>query len=152
LAVLSDVLGRLVSLLDSLLSEQFTNATSIRLMEHAATLDLEDFEDSELQDRLDRARRQTTGRTTLMTQLFGQAQDLVTIVSFAAGLVVYAPWLIALLLIALVPAFLGEAHFNALSYSLNFAWTPERRELEYLRQTATTPETAKETKIFDLSN
>ncbi len=43
-------------------SEQFTNATSVRLMEHAATLDLEDFEDSELQDRLERARRQTTGR------------------------------------------------------------------------------------------
>ena len=33
-----------------------------------------------------------------MSQLFGQAQDVVTIVSFAAGLVVYAPWLIALLL------------------------------------------------------
>ena len=35
--------------------------TSVRLMEHAATLDLEDFEDSELQDRLERARRQTIG-------------------------------------------------------------------------------------------
>ena len=43
--------------------EQFTNTTSVRLMEHAATLDLEDFEDSELQDKLERARRQTQGRT-----------------------------------------------------------------------------------------
>lgn len=61
--MLSDVLGRIVSLLDALLSERFSNTTSIRLMGHAATLDLEDFEDSELQDRLDRARRQTMGRT-----------------------------------------------------------------------------------------
>ena len=61
LAVLSDILGRAVSLLDSLLSEQFSNETSLRLMEHAATLDLEDFEDSELQDRLERARRQAAG-------------------------------------------------------------------------------------------
>lgn len=151
LAVLSDVLGRIVALIDSLLSERFTNATSVRLMEHAATLDLEDFEDSELQDRLDRARRQTMGRMTLMSQLFGQAQDLVTIFSFAAGLIVYAPWLILLLAIALIPAFLGEAHFNALNYSLNFAWTPERRELEYIRQTGASVETAKETKIFGLS-
>jgi ATP-binding cassette, subfamily B, bacterial len=151
LAVLSDVLGRIVSLIDSLLSELFTNATSVRLMEHAATLDLEDFEDSELQDRLDRARRQTMGRMTLMSQLFGQAQDFITIISFAAGLIVYAPWLIALLAIALIPAFLGEAHFNALNYSLNFAWTPERRELEYIRQTGASVETAKETKIFGLS-
>src|SRR6185369_17536536 len=36
LAVLADVVGRVVSLLDSLLSEQFTNVTSVRLMEHAA--------------------------------------------------------------------------------------------------------------------
>ena len=55
-------------------------------MAHAATLDLEDFEDSELQDRLERARRQAAGRSSLIGQLFGQAQDVVTIVSFAAGL------------------------------------------------------------------
>lgn len=151
LAVLSDVLGRVVSLNDSLLSERFNNATSIRLMEHAATLDLEDFEDSELQDKLDRARRQAMGRSTLLGQLLGQAQDMVTIVSFAAGLVIYAPWLIALLILALVPAFLGEAHFNAQSYSLNYAWTPERRELDYVRQTGASVETAKEVKIFGLN-
>jgi ATP-binding cassette subfamily B protein len=151
LAVLSDVLGRLVSLVDSLLSEQFTNATSIRLMEHAATLDLEDFEDSELQDRLERARRQTTGRMVLMSSLFGQAQDVVTILSFAAGLIIYAPWLILLLGVALVPAFLGEAHFNAQSYFLAFARTPERRELDYVRHTAASVESAKEVKIFGLS-
>jgi ATP-binding cassette subfamily B protein len=40
LAVASDVLGRFVSLVDSLLSEQFSNETSLRIMEHAATLDL----------------------------------------------------------------------------------------------------------------
>ncbi len=150
LAVLSDVLGRIVMLIDALLSELFTNLTSVRLMEHAATLDLEDFEDSELQDKLDRARRQTMGRSSLMTQLFGQAQDMVTVVSFAIGLAVYAPWLILLLAVALIPAFLGEAHFNALSYSLNYSWTPERRELDYVRQTGASVETAKEVKIFRL--
>ena len=151
LAVLSDVLGRTVSYFDSLLSEQFSNATSLRLMEHAATLDLEDFEDSELQDRLERARRQAAGRMTLMGQLFAQAQDVVTIVSFAAGLIVYAPWLVVLLAIALVPAFVGEAHFNAQTYSLNYARTAERRELDYVRQTGASVETAKEVKIFGLN-
>jgi ATP-binding cassette subfamily B protein len=151
LAVLSDVLGRLVSLLDGLLSERVSNVTSIRLMEHAATLDLEDFEDSEQQDKLDRARRQTIGRIALMSQVFGQTQDVVTIVAYATGLLVYAPWLIVLLIVALVPAFLGEAHFNAQSYSLNYARTPERRELDYVRQTGASVETAKEVKIFGLN-
>ena len=151
LAVLADVLGRIVSLIDSLLSERVSNASSVRLMEHAATLDLEDFEDAEFQDQLERARRQTSGRMTLMGQLLGQAQDIVTVASFAAGLILYAPWLIVLLFLALVPAFLGEAHFNARSYSLNYVRTPERRELDYVRHTAASVETAKEVKIFGLN-
>ena len=151
LAVLADILGRIVSLVDSLLSERVTNSSSVRLMEHAATLDLQDFEDSEFQDQLERARRQTSGRMTLMGQLLGQAQDIVTVASFVAGFIFYAPWLIALLLLALIPAFLGEAHFNAQSYSLDFVRTPERRELDYVRQTAASVETAKEVKIFGLN-
>jgi ATP-binding cassette subfamily B protein len=151
-AVLADVLGRIVALLDGLLAERVSTSSSVRLMEHAATLDLEDFEDAEFQDQLERARRQTSGRMTLMSQLFSQAQDLVTVASLAAGLIVFAPWLIVLLLVALVPAFLGEAHFNAKSYSLDFGRTPERRELDYLRQTAASAETAKEVKIFGLND
>ena len=151
-AVLADVLGRIVALLDGLLAERVSTSSSVRLMEHAATLDLEDFEDAEFQDQLERARRQTSGRMTLMSQLFSQAQDLVTVASLAAGLIVFAPWLIVLLLVALVPAFLGEAHFNARSYSLDFGRTPERRELDYVRQTAASAETAKEVKIFGLND
>ncbi len=151
LAILADLLGRMVSYVDTLLSERFTNATSIRLMEHAATLDLEDFEDADLQDKLDRARRQTMGRMNLLSQLFGQAQDVITVISFAAGLLAYAPWLMVLLAVALVPAFIGESHFNALNYALNFQWTPERRQLEYLRQMGASVDTAKEVKIFNLN-
>ena len=69
----------IVSLVDSLLSERVSNASSVRLMEHAATLDLEDFEDAGFQDQLERARRQTSGRMALIGQLFSQAQDIVTV-------------------------------------------------------------------------
>ena len=53
LAVLSDGMARVVALLDGMLAEKVTNRSSVRLMEHAATLDLEDFEDAEFQDQLD---------------------------------------------------------------------------------------------------
>src|SRR3546814_3263624 len=79
LAVASDVIGRIVGLVDSLLSELYSNDTSVRLMEQAATLDLEDFEDAELQDNIDRARRKVSGRSTLLSQLRGRAEDIVTI-------------------------------------------------------------------------
>jgi ATP-binding cassette, subfamily B, bacterial len=151
LAVLSDLLSRIGGLVDSLLSERLTMSSSIRLMEHAATLDLEDFEDAEFQDKLERARRQSSGRMPLLSQLMGQIQDVLTVVTFAGGLVVFNPWLIVLLLVALIPAFLGEAHFNAQTYTLDFRRTPERRELDYVRQTAASVETAKEVKIFGLN-
>jgi ATP-binding cassette subfamily B protein len=151
LAVASDLLGRIVSLVDGLLSDRVSNDASVRLMEHAATLDLADFEDAAFQDRMDRARMQASGRMSLMGQLFGQAQDIITVVTFAAGLVIYAPWLIVLLAVALVPSFLGEAHFNALSYALSYMRTPQRRELDYVRQVAASADTAKEVKIFGLS-
>ncbi|MFT3898596.1 MAG: ABC transporter ATP-binding protein [Thermomonas sp.] len=151
LAIASDLFGRLVAYVDSVLSEKFSNETSIRLMEHAATLDLEDFEDPDLQDQLDRARRQTMGRMNLLSQLFGQAQTAITVVSFAIGLIAYAPWLMLLLAVAMIPAFVGESHFNAINYSLNFQWTPERRQLDYVRQMGASVETAKEVKIFNLN-
>jgi ATP-binding cassette subfamily B protein len=150
LAVAADLLGRVVSLIDSLLSELFNNSTSVALMAHAASLDLEDFEDADLQDKLDRARRQVAGRNSLLSQLLGQAQDMVTIVSFAIGMMVYVPWLIVLLLLALVPVFVGELHFNAQSYDTNFRWTPERRELDYLRIVGASAQTSKEVKSFGL--
>ena len=151
LAVLTDLLGRAVAMIDALLGERYANATSIQLMEHAASLDLEDFEDADLQDQLDRARRQVAGRSTLLSQLLQQAQDMVTLASFAVGLAVYAPWLIVLLAVALVPAFLGEFHFNAQSYAVNYQWTPERRELDYLRMVGASTNTAKEVKSFGLN-
>ncbi|KUG09511.1 ABC transporter ATP-binding protein [Solirubrum puertoriconensis] len=151
LAVLSDALGRAVALLDSLLGDLLANYSSVKLMEHAAQLDLDQFEDAAFYDKLERARRQTLSRTMLMSQLLGQAQDILSMGFLAAGLVVYNPWLLLLLGVAVVPAFLGESHFNERSYSLVHSWTPERRELDYLRQTGASDDTAKEVKIFGLS-
>jgi ATP-binding cassette subfamily B protein len=151
LAVLSDLLGRGSALCDSLLGDLFTNETSVRLMRHAAALDLAHFEDSEFYDKLERARRQTTSRMVLLGQIFGQAQSAITVATLAIGLAAYAPLLLLLLALALLPAFLGEAHFNAQSYSLAYSWTPERRELDYLRWLGASDEPAKEVKVFGLS-
>src|SRR5918993_1011254 len=151
LAIVADLLGRASSLVDSLLSERYTNFASVRLMEHATTLALEQFESSDQQDRLERARRQVTGRTTLLTQVFGQAQDVLTVLSLAAGLFVYAPWLIVLIIVALLPAFAGEVHFNVQGYRLNYFRTPERRQLDYIRYLGSSVETAKEVKLFGLN-
>ena len=151
LAIFSDVLNRAISLMDSLLGDLFSNRTSIKIIEHAATLDLDQFENSVFYDKMERARQQTVGRTVLLSQVLSQLQDLITMGFLAAGLMVFNPWLIVLLLIAIIPAFLGEAYFNDQSYSLNRRQTPERRELDYVWFLGASDETAKEVKIFNLS-
>ncbi len=151
LAILTDGLSRAITLVDSLLGDLFSNHTSVRIMEHAATLDLDQFEDSVFYDKLERARQQTIGRTMLLSQVMSQVQDLITMGFLAAGLMAFNPWLIILLLIAIIPAFLGESYFNDQSYALTRGQTPERRELDYVRYLGASDETAKEVKIFDLS-
>ncbi len=152
LAILSDILSRATTLVDSLLGDLFANHTSIRIMQHAATLDLDQFEDSNFYDKLERARQQTVGRTMLLSQVLAQVQDLITMGFLGAGLIIFNPWLILLLVVAVLPAFLGEYYFNDKNYSLSRKQTPERRELDYLRYVGASDETAKEVKIFNLSD
>ena len=135
-----------------LLGQRYSDTASLALMRHAATLDLEQFESSDQQDRLDRARRQVTGRSSILQLVFGQAQDAVTVVALAIGFAAYAPWLLILLALALVPAALGELHFNREGYRLAFGRTPERRQVDYLRYLGASVETAKEIKLFALEN
>lgn len=151
LAILSDVLSRATNLIDSLLGDLFSNYTSIKIMQHAAILDLDQFEDSTFYDKLERARQQTVGRTVLLSQVLSQLQDLITMLFLAAGLIVFNPWLILLLIVAVIPAFLGESYFNDKNYSLNRRQTPQRRELDYIRYIGASDETAREVKIFNLS-
>ena len=124
LAVIGEGLARLSSLYESLLGDLFSNRTSVQLMEHAATLDLEQFENPDIYDRLERARRQTVARIGLFTQLLGTVQDLITLVSLAAALVLYVPWLLLLLAVSVVPSFLGESYYASKGYSLLYSWTP----------------------------
>ena len=151
-AVVGEALARLSSLLESLLGDLFGNRISVRLMQHAATLDLAQFEDAEVYDHLERARRQTVGRIGLFTLLLATAQSLVTLITLASVLLLQQPWLLLLLAVAVVPSFLGEAHYASLGYSLLFHWTPERRLLDYLRYMGASDESAKEVKLFGLSD
>lgn len=152
LVLSNDAIARATGLVDSILSELHSNQVSVELMAHAAQLDLMHFESAEYQDRLERARRQAAGRNALLSQLFGQAQDIITVATLAAGLFVYAPWLILLLPLGFIPSIWGETRFNTMAYMVSRWRTPERRELEYLRYIGASAETAKEIKLFGLGS
>jgi ATP-binding cassette subfamily B protein len=151
IVLVGEVLARASSLIESLLGDLFSNAMSVQLMEHAAKLDLAQFEDPEFYDHLERARRQTVGRIALLSLLLSMSQDALTLLTLAGALIAYNPWLLLLLAAAVVPSFLGETHFASLGYSLLFRWTPERRQLDYLRYVGASDKTAKEVQMFGLA-
>ncbi len=145
-----DAFNRAINVVDTILGESHSNAVSLELMQHAAQLDLKHFEQSEYQDRLERARRQASSRSTVISQLFGQGQSVITAIALAAGLFIYAPLLIALLAVSFIPAVWGEFRFNRLAYWISHNRSPERRQLEYLRQIGASADSAKEIKLFGL--
>jgi ATP-binding cassette, subfamily B, bacterial len=152
LAIAGDLISRGVSLADSLLGDRFANQISLRLMAHASRLDLQSFEDPEFYDKMERARRQTTSRLGMLAQFAAMAQQLVTLASVSLVVAAYSWWFLALLVIVLIPVFWGETRFAMLSYSLLYRWTPERRELDYLRFLGASNQSAKEVKIFGLGD
>lgn len=152
LAVLSDLLNRGISLSDALLGDQYSIDTSVKIIKKTSEVDLDELEDSEFYDKLERARQQTTGRVGLMSNILTQAEDVIVIITLLAGVVVFEPWLIILLVVSIVPTVINEIKFSGTSYSLARSWTQERRELDYLRYAGASDVTAKEVKLFGLSD
>jgi ATP-binding cassette, subfamily B, bacterial len=152
LAGFATLLMRLVDYCDTALAERFTRHISVRLMKHAANLDLMSYEDPVFYDKFERAKVQSTDRVAMIKIAGRLIQEFVTTLSLAIGILVYSPWLLLALVACVVPVFLGETHFAFLGYSLAFQQTPARRELDYLRVLGGTKEGAKEVKLFGLAS
>ncbi len=150
LAVLTSVITRAIDYLDSLLADKYTRYVSIRVMDHAAGLDLAAYEDPVFYDRLERARVQATDRLGMIQAIGRLVQQAVTTLTFSVSIMLFSPWLMLLLIAGVVPAFLGETHFAFLGYARNFRQTPIRRQLDYLRVLSGSKEAAKELKLFGL--
>jgi ATP-binding cassette, subfamily B, bacterial len=144
--------GRAIDYCEARLADEFGRDVSMRLMKHAANLDLTLFEDPEFYDKLERARLQAVDRISLLNALGLLFQRGIALASLAAGVIYYDPWIFVLLLVCVLPAFFAETHFAFLGYSLAHRTTPVRRELDYLRILGTSRESAKEVKMFGLAD
>jgi ATP-binding cassette, subfamily B, bacterial len=150
LAVCGSFLGRTIDYFDALLADKYTRHISIEVMKHAAALDLATYEDPVFYDRLERARVQATDRLGMIQSIGRLVQQVITAVSLSVSIIVFSPWLLMLLILGVIPAFLGESHFAFLGYATNFRQTPIRRQLDYLRVLGGSREAAKELKLFGL--
>src|SRR6202521_4996547 len=152
LAVLNSILLRTIDYSDSLLGDKYTRYVSVRVMSHAASLDLIAYEDPVFYDRLERARVQAPDRLVMIQQIGRLVQQVITTITLSVSIMLFSPWLMLLLIAGVLPAFLGESHFAFLGYAKNFRQTPMRRQLDYLRILGGSKEAAKELKLFGLKN
>ncbi len=150
IAVSMGLVGRLIDYLDALLAGKYMNHISVRVMEHAASLDLLAYEDPVFYDRLERARVQATDRLYMIQAIGRLIQQVITTITLSISIMVFSPWLLLLLIVGVIPAFVGETHFAFLGYAKNFRQTPIRRQLDYLRVLGGSKEAAKELKLFGL--
>jgi len=121
------------------------------ILEKALTLDLAAFEDSELYDRMTRARREASQRPlSLVMRTFQLAQNAFSLIAYGGLLLQLSAWTLAVLVIAAVPSFFVETRFSADAFRL-FTWrAPETRKQNYLEVLLAREDFAKEVKLFDL--
>ncbi len=152
LASLSTFINRTIDYTDTLFADKYVKYISVRIMRHASSLDLATYEEPSFQDKLERARVQATDRLGMIQQMGRLIQQAITTVALAASIVVFSPWLLVVLVVCVVPAFLGESHFAFLGYNLAFNQTPVKRQMDYLRYLGVSKESAKELKVFGLNS
>src|SRR5690625_7580949 len=87
-----------------------------------------------------------------MSNILGQAESMISMISLIAGLIYFAPILILFLILSIIPSFINEARFSSTRYSLARCWTSARRELDYLRYIGAHSETAKEVQLFGVAD
>jgi len=143
--------GRFLSLWRELLRAALGNRVNEAILEKALALELRHFEDADVYDKMQNARREASARPlSLVMQVFGIAQNAVTLAALSGLLLRLSPASVLVVVAASVPAFLAEARLSADSFRL---WTwraPEGRRLNYLEWILTRDSHVKEVKLFGL--
>ena len=117
----------------SLLRQQLGQSINVEILEKALTLELTQFEDSELYDKLTRARREASSRPlSLVSQTFELGQSLVTLIGLGGLLAAFSPIALGVLIAAAIPPFIAELKFSGDAFRLSRWRTPETREQMYV--------------------
>jgi ATP-binding cassette subfamily B protein len=147
----STILTQLRRLYEHVLNARLGHHINTQIIRKALTLDLQYFEDSNFYDQLQNARREADTRALgIINGAFMVVQNIITLASFAALLVVFNPWITLLLFGATVPAFIAQGRFSRLYFRLLTWRAPEFRRMNYIEHVLTVDSSVKEVKLFGL--
>jgi len=151
LFLLSTAINHSRRLIQQLIQLQLANRIRAEIIRKALTLDMAFFEHPDFYDRLQNARREGAYKPVeLINGTFQVVQNVITLVSFAALMLRFSPWLVLILLATSIPAFIAEKRFSEQGFRLLTRRAPETRQINYLARLLTEDSAAKEIKLFNL--
>lgn len=121
------------------------------IAEKALSMELAQFEDADIYDKLVRARQEASTRPiSIVKWTFAFIQSVVSLCTFGAILVHFSPWAIIIMPLCGLPVFLAESKFSGDAFLL-YRWrSPEGRKQLYLESVALDDDHVKEVKLFGL--
>jgi ATP-binding cassette, subfamily B, bacterial len=151
LFLLNTALNHARRLIQQLIQLQLANRIRGEIIQKALTLDLAFFEHPDFYDRLQNARRESGYKPVdLINDTVLIVQNTITLISFAVLLLRFSPWLVIILLVTSIPAFIAETRFSEEGFRLLTRRAPETRQINYLSRLLTEDTSAKEIKLFNL--
>jgi ATP-binding cassette subfamily B protein len=153
LFLLSTAINHARRLIQQLIQLQLANRIRAEIIRKALTLDMAFFEHPDFYDRLQNARREGGYKPVeLINDTFQIVQNVITMISFAALMLRFSPWLVLILFATSIPAFIAETRFSEQGFRLLTRRAPESRQINYLSRLLTEDSAAKEIKLFNLGD
>lgn len=151
LLMLSAILSQIRRLVEHVLNARLGNYINMAVMRKALSLDLQYFEDASFYDKLQNARREADFRALgIINGSFLLVQNVITLLTFAVGLITFNPLVALILFGATIPSFVAQGKFSNLQFRMLTWRAPEFRRMQYLEHVLTVDSSVKEVKLFGL--
>ena len=145
------LIGRAIDYASIALRSKLGVHVNLVILEKAANVSYERFEDPEFMNRMTQARREASVRPIdLVQQILVVVRQGITLGGFAALLSSLGAWAIVALLLTALPPFFAEAYYGRALFHLQRARTMRNRQTFYLELVLTSEQSVKEVKLFAL--
>jgi ATP-binding cassette, subfamily B, bacterial len=149
IAVVSSLLQTIYGASRELLGDTLQNRISLRILDKAAALDVESFENAETYDALRNAYNEVGSRPLgVMFQLIGIAQAVITLASIGSLMARLGWQVLPLVLAASIPGVIVSSRFGAEGYRVMRRRATDARHQNYLGSLLTSDALVKEVRLF----
>lgn len=144
--------GAIINNRRQIIGEKVTLYISAEILKVTCLAELDDFDDSDFHDRLQRATVQALGRPMMMVQsMITVGQNMFTLGSLWIALLVMQPWVGLAMLLVAVPVWIGGTRVGEAYFTFVVRIARMDRARMYLFQLLTLRDPAKEIRAFNLA-